>query len=190
MPPAYTVVFGALAADSALPLPGDTLHGRARLERKISLRDNRTRDSFGVDMGAIEGVEMEAGRLLMKGTWNAQVYGPLHEEWEKGRAAGTDVWFDKARMSGFKDDNGLKLYLERQGIRTLLFSGVNSDQCVQSTFVDAFDLGFDPVFCTDLCATSNPWFAKLAVEHNVAQWGFVMDSEDLGEGLEGTDSQR
>lgn len=29
-------------------------------------------------------------------------------------------------MSGLKDDNGLKRYLEEQGIRTLIFGGVNS----------------------------------------------------------------
>lgn len=104
MPPAYTVVFGALAVDSSLPLPSpsasfqtDVLRRRrpARSKQRSEWRDNRHRDSFGVEMGAIQGVVADAGQLLMKGTWNAQVYGPLHEEWLRGRDAGADVWFDK-----------------------------------------------------------------------------------------------
>lgn len=37
------------------------------------------------------------GRLLMRDSWNAELYGPLQEEYEKGRAVGTDFWIHKNR---------------------------------------------------------------------------------------------
>jgi hypothetical protein len=37
------------------------------------------------------------GRLLMRDTLNAALYGPLQEEYEKGRVAGTDFWIHKNR---------------------------------------------------------------------------------------------
>ena len=85
------------------------------------------------------------GRLLMRGELNSALYGPLQDEYLKGSEAGTDVWIHKnryvvrfgedeterlgARMSGiWGGQSELDLYLQSQGIDTLLFSGVNADQ--------------------------------------------------------------
>lgn len=37
------------------------------------------------------------GRLLMRGEVNSELYGPLQDEYLKGREAGTDVWIHKNR---------------------------------------------------------------------------------------------
>ena len=39
------------------------------------------------------------GKLLMRGEKNSELYGPLQEEYEKGRAKGTDVWVHKNRWA-------------------------------------------------------------------------------------------
>lgn len=83
----------------------------------------------------------------MRNTYNSELYGPLQEEYLKGQKAGTDVWIHKNRfvflfifkkkhtfycvcsMSGLWGyQTALDLFLQENGITTLLFSGVNSDQ--------------------------------------------------------------
>ena len=86
------------------------------------------------------------GRLLMRGEYNADLYGPLHQLYHEGKKQGTDVWIHKnrsadklsraqpcsrrfGRMSGIWGyQTALDLYLQEHGITTLLFAGVNADQ--------------------------------------------------------------
>jgi hypothetical protein len=49
-------------------------------------------------MGAVDGIS--AGRKLMRGSWNAQPYGVLNELKNGSLAAGTDIYFNKNRLSG------------------------------------------------------------------------------------------
>ena len=37
------------------------------------------------------------GRLLMRGEYNTQLYGPLQTMYEEGKRAGTDIWIHKNR---------------------------------------------------------------------------------------------
>ncbi|KAF9814916.1 hypothetical protein IEO21_04860 [Rhodonia placenta] len=69
------------------------------------------------------------GRLLMRGEYNSDLYGPLQGLYEEGKKEGTDVWVHKNRMSGIWGyQTALDLYLEENGITTLFFAGVNADQ--------------------------------------------------------------
>jgi hypothetical protein len=45
------------------------------------------------------GTELPAGfgRLLMRDAYNSELYGPLQEEYVKGKELGTDVWIHKNR---------------------------------------------------------------------------------------------
>jgi hypothetical protein len=45
-------------------------------------------------MGVVNGTE--AGRLLMRGAWNARPYGPLYDAQVEGVAKGTDFYFNKS----------------------------------------------------------------------------------------------
>lgn len=50
----------------------------------------------------------------------------------------------------------LDLYLKENGITTLLFGGVNADQCVLGTLTDAYFRGYDCILVEDITATSSP----------------------------------
>lgn len=50
----------------------------------------------------------------------------------------------------------LDLHLEETGTNTLFFAGVNADQCVLGTVVDAYFRGYDCVLVSDLVATTSP----------------------------------
>ncbi|EJD04115.1 uncharacterized protein FOMMEDRAFT_82108 [Fomitiporia mediterranea MF3/22] len=74
------------------------------------------------------------GPLLMRGAQNSELYGPLQEEYERGKREGTDVWIHKNRMSGlWGPQSSLDLYLQEEGIETLFMSGVNADQVKRTT---------------------------------------------------------
>ena len=97
-------------------------------------------ETFGSDMGMVDG--HQAGRKLMRGSWNAQPWGVLNDLKVEGLAAGTDMYFHKNRLSGlWGAQTPLGLWLQENQITTLFFGGVNADQCVWSTFIDAYFKG-------------------------------------------------
>lgn len=105
------------------------------------------------------GKEVDGGRLLMRDAWNSALHPPLNKVYEEGRKVESrpDVWIHKNRMSGMW---GVKTeceeYLEKEGIRTLFFTGVNTDQCVGGTLTDSFSKGYD---CK--CGSAHRWLTCL-----------------------------
>lgn len=84
-----------------------------------------------------------------------------------------DIRVDKFRMSGFHDTE-LDSILRNLGVTTLLFAGVNSDQCVLCTLQDASFRGYDCILLEDCVATTSPDFCREATLYNVRQcFGFV-----------------
>jgi nicotinamidase-related amidase len=87
-----------------------------------------------------------------------------------------DICVDKHRISGFWD-TPLDSILRNLGVRTLLFAGVNTDQCVLHSLTDANFLGYGCVLLDDCCATSSPAFCTEATIWNVKKcFGFVTGS--------------
>ncbi len=94
-----------------------------------------------------------------------------------------DIRVDKHRMSGFWD-TPLDSILRQMGLTTLLFAGVNLDQCVLHTMADASFLGYDTLLLEDCAATTNPDFCRMATLLNIRQiFGFTLLSTTLVEGM-------
>ncbi|KAJ6519790.1 Isochorismatase hydrolase [Mycena sanguinolenta] len=121
------------------------------------------------------------GRLLMRDAVNSELYGPLQTEFEKGKEAGTDFWIHKNRMSGlWGSQSALDLFLQENGITTLLFAGVNADQCVGGTLIDSYYRGYDCLLVEDCTATTSPEGGFANVVYNAGNsYGFVTDSARL-----------
>lgn len=133
-----------------------------------------SRGGFGTDMGK------NHGRLLMRGEWNAELYGPLQVAYEEGRKKGTDVWIHKNRISGLWGAGGpCEVVLQEKGIQTLLFAGVNADQCVNGTLVDASFKGYNCLIVRDCVATTSPDGGLENVFYNAGSMGFVTTSDQL-----------
>lgn len=84
---------------------------------------------LGSDIGAVDGGQ-EGGRLLFRDTWNAALTPELQASYEtEGLSARVpDVWMHKNRMSGlWGASTECAEFIEREGLRTLLFAGVNTD---------------------------------------------------------------
>ncbi len=88
-------------------------------------------------------------------------------------------------MSGFWD-TPLDSILRNLRLETLLFGGVNLDQCVLHTLADANFLGYDTILVEDCSATTNPDFCREATLLNIRQiFGFTLGSAALLDGLPG-----
>ena len=107
--------------------------------------------------------------VLQAGSWAAAIVDELTVE------AG-DVQVDKYRMSGFVD-TPLDSILRNLRVDTLLFCGVNADQCVLGTLMDAANLGYDVVMVEDAVGTTSPAYCMDATIYNVRQcFGFTTTS--------------
>lgn len=136
---------------------------------------------LGVDIGPVQlgdGSMVDGGKVLMRDQWNSEIYSPLKEQTEPGDLR---VW--KNRLSGFWGGTEVEGVLKRRGIRTLIFAGCNTDQCVASSLMDAIWKNWDCILLSDATATTSPQFAQDEVEYNMEGWGFKLTCEDLVNGI-------
>ncbi|KZS96026.1 Isochorismatase hydrolase [Sistotremastrum niveocremeum HHB9708] len=84
-------------------------------------------------------------------------------------------------MSGiWGGQTALDLYLQEEGYKTLFFAGVNADQCVLGTVVDAYFKGYDCVLVEDCVATTSPEGGLSNIVYNTKNsYGFVTDSSRI-----------
>jgi nicotinamidase-related amidase len=90
---------------------------------------SRDRNGIGIG-GELPG---NGAHLLEKDSWLTAVVDELEQLPE-------DIKVDKCRISGFWD-TPLDSILKNLGVKTLFFSGVNTDQCVLHSLTDAHFLG-------------------------------------------------
>jgi nicotinamidase-related amidase len=148
--------------------------------------DNNFEDAYkipelGVDIGLVQlddGSTIDGGKVLMRDQWNSEIYSALASEAEPN-----DLKAWKNRVSGFWGGTEVEETLKSRGIRTLLFAGCNTDQCVASSLMDAAWRNWDCVLLSDATATTSPQFAQDAVEFNMGGWGFKVTCEELVDGV-------
>lgn len=125
--------------------------------------------------GVGEGIGKSHGSspaVLEKDSWGAAVVDELEID-------DADIRIDKFRMSGFWDTS-LDSTLRMLGVDTVLFAGVNADQCVYATLIDAACLGYDCILVEEASATTSPDFCLDATIHNVDQcFGFCVSAAAL-----------
>lgn len=134
-----------------------------------------------------DGSRVPAGRLLMRDQWNTALHEPFQKEFEKSQSSPLpDQRFHKARLSGFWGGETAALrFVNEKNITTLMFAGVNIDQCVLASLQDASNMGFDTILLKDGCATDSPDYAIKMTEYNCRKsWGFVTSCKALKDGVE------
>ncbi|TIA02590.1 Isochorismatase hydrolase [Aureobasidium pullulans] len=209
MPPAIKRAFGfeAIVDDEDEEVEAETAEGdvfreqdgeagtpKAQPQDTVVLengKDKRIYKGLGSWCGEVklaDGSTVDAGNLLMRDAWNSALYPPLDIMYTEGLnlPSNPDIWIHKDRMSGmWGARTDCEDFLQKQGIKSLLFAGVNTDQCVSGTFTDAFSKGYDCVMLRDACGTTSPEFSQQCIEFNAAKsWGFVATCEDLAKGVD------
>ncbi|MET4783140.1 cysteine hydrolase [Glaciihabitans sp. UYNi722] len=121
------------------------------------------------------GIGDRAGRseaVMTRDSWGASIVNGLEP-------ALSDIHVDKFRMSGFFD-TPLDSILRQLQVDTVLFAGVNADQCVLATLTDAACLGYDVIMIEGASATTSPAFCLDATLYNVRQcYGFTTTTDHL-----------
>lgn len=76
-------------------------------------------------------------------------------------------------------DHNLHTLLQNRGIKSLIFSGIDTAVCVDTTLRHGFHLGYYVVMAKDLCASPDPFRQECAVKLVESQYGFVTTSKEV-----------
>lgn len=118
------------------------------------------------------------GKLLIWGTWDAEIAEPL-------APLPGEVVIQKSRYSGFAG-TPLDQLLRTRGIQYLLFLGVATNVCVESTIRDAYFQEYWPILIADAAMQAGPPAMQEATLFNVEHFfGWVTTSEALETALHG-----
>ncbi len=108
------------------------------------------------------------GKLLAKGGWDYDLVDALKPQ-------PGDIVLPKPRYSGFFN-TPLDSMLRSRGIRHLIFTGIATNVCVESTLRDGFFLEYFGVVLEDATYQAGPSFAQQAAIFNIeAFFGWVSD---------------
>jgi len=112
------------------------------------------------------------GSLLAKGTWDYDLVDELQPE------AG-DIVIPKPRYSGFFN-TAFDSILRSRGIRNLVFTGIATNVCVESTLRDGFFLEYFGVVLADATYQAGPEFIQQAALYNIETFfGWVSSTDDF-----------
>jgi ureidoacrylate peracid hydrolase len=116
------------------------------------------------------------GKLLVEGTWDFQIVEALtpHD---------SDIVVLKTRYSGFAGTQ-LDSMLRAREIRYLVFAGIATNVCVESTLRDAYFHEYWPLLVTDAALQAGPPEAHAASVFNVESFfGWTIGADALIEAL-------
>ena len=113
-----------------------------------------------------------AGTLLAKGTWDYAIVDELTPK-------PGDIVIPKTRYSGFFNTN-IDSVLRARGIRNLVFTGIATNVCVESSLRDAFHLEYFAVVLEDATHHAGPAFVQQAALFNIEKFfGWVSTVADF-----------
>jgi nicotinamidase-related amidase len=137
----------------------------------------------GAGVGLGDALPGSGAKVLERGSWSAAIVDELAID-------PSDIHVAKYRMSGFQDTE-LDSILRNLAVTTLLFAGVNADQCVLCTLQDANFRGYDCLLLEDCAATTSPDYCMAATLYNVQQcFGFVVGSDAIVSALAQAETPR
>jgi len=112
------------------------------------------------------------GTLLAKGTWDYALIDALQPQ--KG-----DIVIEKTRYSAFYNST-FDSTLRARGIRSLVFTGIATNVCVESTLRDGFFLEYFGVVLHDATHQAGPEFIQQASLYNIEKFfGWVSSTADF-----------
>ncbi|MEI6200912.1 MAG: pyrimidine utilization protein B [Enhydrobacter sp.] len=117
------------------------------------------------------------GKLLHKGDWDYELIDELPPQ--KG-----DIIISKPRYSAFFNTN-LDSMLRARGIRSLVFTGIATNVCVESTLRDGFFLEYFGVVLHDATHHAGPDFMQKAALFNIEKFfGWVSSVDEFRAALQ------
>jgi ureidoacrylate peracid hydrolase len=109
--------------------------------------------------------------ITVRGTWDSRVINEL-------KPMRNDHVIIKRRDSAFQDTE-LRVWLQSAGINTLIFCGVDTSICVETSLRDAFNLGYDVILITDATASGISKHYETTLERVSDYYGIVTGFDDF-----------
>ena len=117
-------------------------------------------------------VRRETAPVCMRGTKGAEFPEKLSKPLSR------EPIVTKHGFDAFADGN-LHTLLQNRGIKSLIFSGIDTAVCVDTTLRHGFHLGYYVVMAQDICASPQPFRQECAVKLVESQYGFVTTSKEI-----------
>jgi ureidoacrylate peracid hydrolase len=109
--------------------------------------------------------------ICVRGTWDAEIIEEIKPNIE-------DHIVIKRRDSAFQDTE-IRVWLTSLGIDTLIFCGIDTSICVETSLRDAFNLGYDTILVSDATASINKKHYESTIEKVKEYYGLVMEIEEF-----------
>ena len=107
--------------------------------------------------------------ICVRGTWDAQTVDEI-------KPTENDHIVIKRRDSAFQDTE-LRVWLQSEGINTLVFCGVDTSICVETSLRDAFNIGYDILLVADATASGIRKHYETTLERVRDYYGLVVSVE-------------
>jgi ureidoacrylate peracid hydrolase len=109
--------------------------------------------------------------ICIRGTWDADIVNDI-------RPHENDHVVIKRRDSAFHDTE-TGVWLRSIGIDTLIFCGIDTSICVETSLREAFNIGYDVILVSDATASSNRKHYESTLENVRDYYGMVIESSEL-----------
>lgn len=109
--------------------------------------------------------------ICIRGSWDAEIVDEL-------KPSADDHVVIKRRDSVFQDTE-FEVWLQSLGIDSLIFSGIDTSICVESSLRDAFNHGYDIVMISDATASNNHAHYNSTLDNIRNYYGLVMNLDEL-----------
>jgi ureidoacrylate peracid hydrolase len=113
--------------------------------------------------------------ICVRETWDAEIVDEI-------KPSEGDHVVIKRRDSAFHDTE-IGVWLRSLKIDTLIFCGIDTSICVETSLRDAFNIGYDVVLISDATASNNKKHYESTLENVKGYYGIVMDMKELGQSL-------
>jgi ureidoacrylate peracid hydrolase len=107
--------------------------------------------------------------ICVRGTWDAKTIDEI-------KPADSDHVVIKRRDSAFQDTE-LRVWLQSEGINTLIICGVDTSICVETSLRDAFNIGYDVILISDATASGINKHYETTLERVRDYYGLVVTVE-------------
>jgi ureidoacrylate peracid hydrolase len=114
--------------------------------------------------------------ICVRGTWDAKII-------DEVKPTNKDHIVIKRRDSAFQDTE-TEVWLNSLKVNTLIFCGIDTSICVETSLRDGFNKGYDVILISDATASANFRHYKTTIEHVKEYYGLVMKVKEINEVLE------
>lgn len=111
--------------------------------------------------------------ICVRGTWDADIVNEL-------KPASSDHVVVKRRDSAFQDTE-IGVWLKSLGVNALVFCGIDTSICVETSLRDGFNNGYDVILVSDATASGNRKHFESTLEIVKEYYGIVMDLAEFAE---------